>query len=282
MSNTIKKFLELISKLKETETLPLSYSKVNCMAACPRQFQERYLKKSKGGIAQDKESAVVGKFIHTVLEYCMERGKTYGFVLDCVDFDLTWQQVSKQMGLTMKEYNMAQAQRLHAEVVLDKLISIVTTNKLVVHPEMKVVMTKQGIVKGNTPWNSLFFQGYLDFFGVTLTGKSGLVLDYKTHMKSKENEDQVKVQTNIYSLMLLLRFPKLLTLKVGCVYIPEELFDTKIYTRDDIEELAEFALEFFNTFLMSFNVGQQEKFLPTKSRYCDWCTYTNGCSVYKK
>ena len=102
---------DIIARLNGYGVLPLSYSKINCLRACGRQFQLRYLEKAEAATPVDTMSATVGKFNHSVLEMCISKGLNFGFEEDAIDFGLTWQTISRTTGLTHNEYDMAQAQR---------------------------------------------------------------------------------------------------------------------------------------------------------------------------
>lgn len=271
--------LPLIQRLAEKENiLPLSYSKVRLLLACPRQFKLRYLDKAEGGIALDKESAVVGKFLHAVLQYCLDKGQHFGYTEDTVDYDLTWMQVAKQAGLTSKEYDMAQDMRMCTENVLSRVLSAVRSHELQVITEANLVMRLDGEVRSNARWPDRFFTGIADFLGLSKNKSRALIIDYKSHPYSEERRRDEEIQTGIYALLTFLRFPTVRTIQAGCAYLPEEKVDLfATYHRDD-PKLVVLVVDFLTEFLEKL---ESTCFAPEASKFCDWCTYSAGCSAFK-
>ena len=269
---------QLITELEKLGATPLSYSKGNIAIVCPLQYKRRYLDKSTGGIPLEKEPAVVGKFIHAVFQYCVEKGMSFGFNEETVDFDLTWHATSKMLGLTKKEYDLAQDLRYASKNVLHRILEAIRKRKLRPSPEMSMVMNKNKMVKGNVPWDSRVFSCVADLACQTKKGKQGLLIDYKSHSETQERAEAVKLQTTIYTLFMFLRFPQLQTIQAGCAYIPDESVVLRQYDRDDPTLINTFC-----TFLEDVLASVSAKDLaPSKSKYCDWCAYIGSCPLHKK
>jgi hypothetical protein len=272
---------DIIQACKDLDKLlPLSYSKGTTLLNCPLLYKHRYIEKTVGGPGLDKEAAVVGKFIHAVLEYCLNRGQTFGYELECLDFDLTWQQVSKQSNLTTLEYSMAQAQRIHTERILERLLRAINTHNLVVTPEAQIGMATNGTVKGNVPWKTRFFYGFMDFRGLTPNQAHAIILDHKTHGFSAQNASAVDTQTALYTYLTFLQYPALQKIQAGGAYIPDEHIDMTTFTRDKIGEVEDKVLNFFGSVWEKASIGQSQSDYPACSgRHCNWCGYTTGCKV---
>jgi hypothetical protein len=274
----------LITKLDDLGATPLSYSKMQVLFNCPLRYYHQYICKSERGIPLDKEPAVVGKFIHNILEFCMTKGASYGYTEEAIDFNRVWAAVSKQMPLTQKEYDMAQDQRIHAKNVLIRMLELVTDYKMRVYPELRIILSKDLHVSSNVPWKSRLLWGFVDFVGITKSGKQALIIDYKTHGKSDNNATAVDTQTRIYGYLLMLMFPTLQKVKMGAAYVPDELVEAPaVITREDMPSTEKEFYEALKTFMEALTpCVDEEKYLPIKGDKCKWCNYFHECPLMQE
>lgn len=275
---------ELVSGLDELGATPLSYSKMQVLFNCPLRYYHQYVSKSERGTPLEKEPAVVGKFIHNILEFCMTKGASYGYTEEAIDFNRVWAAVAKQMPLTQKEYDMAQDQRIHAKNVLIRMLELVNDFNMRVYPELRIILAKDLRVSSNVPWNSRLLWGFVDFVGITRSGKQALIIDYKTHGKSDNNASAVDTQTRIYGYLLMLMHPSLQKVKMGAAYIPDELVEAPaVITREDMGAAAE---EFYDS-LASFKdelslCVSTDEYTPIKGDKCKWCNFHHLCPLMNK
>lgn len=271
----------LVAELEDLKALPLSYSKMNTLFSCPLRYKKQYIEKTERGIPLVKEPAVVGKFVHKVLENCIHKGNAFGFEEDVVDFNRVWASILKQSNLTSKEYDMAQDQKIHARNIYNRMVGIIQKQQFKSIPELQVICTKNLQVKSGAPWNHRLLFGYIDYFGISPKGTKALIIDYKTHGKSEEHSDAVDIQTRIYGYLIMLMFPTIKVLKMGAAYIPDELVEAPItITREELKEsetfLYELLLRFRDSFIVA-NIGTDAAFAPSMSNNCDWCNYHTTC-----
>jgi len=270
--------------------IPLSYSKVKTLEACPRKYGLQYITKkdstdlvSAEELRARQEAAQVGKFVHKVLEYCISRGKYYGFDEEAVDFDLTWHQVAKQMRLLKNEYDRAQAIRYNTEQILLRIVKMINTYRMEVIPEMRLMLNRGGEYTRNAKFNNRLLYGYLDFVGIKSNGKEAIILDYKTHGLSGDHIKAVEEQMMFYVYMLFMKYKGLELVQPGGVYIPDEAIRLcEPITKDSfyllkntfVSRLQKFS-EILETCLDTKN------FTAVKNDLCNWCNYIDDCPEHK-
>lgn len=266
----------------EVSPLPLSYSKASLLLGCGRFYRLRYMEKREEdqNAILDRESAQVGKFLHTVLEYCMTKAQRFGFEMDSVDFGLTWKQAADQMRLCHAEYNRAMEMRTTTANLLAQLLELIKKYHLRVTPELRFCMSKTGVVTANVPYHSRAFIGFLDFWGVTANQRAGLLLDYKSHFKSAENQESLVMQTMLYLYFMFRMHPQVQTIQTGGVYLPEDLLDLhQIVRREEMPRIEDEVKKFLAAFYQAYS---RSEFKPTQSKYCKWCGYIGTCPLKPK
>ena len=263
---------------KQYNILPLSFSKIGTIR-CPKMFYNKYVIKRTQGIPIEKEPAVVGKFIHTVLQYCLDKGKVFGFEKEAIDFDLTWAQLAKQKALTVKEYDMAQNLRVHTENILLRLLNMIRTNNFQIFTELKFCMDIHGRMISSTKWANRFMFGFVDFFSIQ-NNKFGMVIDFKSFEKRKENAEELLIQTLIYTYFLLKKYTHLRSIQPGYIYIPDELFDADaVALNSNIDSIEQDIVKYFLDFIGRLDTAIQNNFNPITGDYCKWCGYYDLCEL---
>ena len=270
----------LVQELEELEALPLSFSKMNTLFSCPLCYQRQYIEKSEKGIPLIKEPAVVGKLIHSIFENCITRGVTFGFEDDVVEFNRVWAAISKQTPLTMKEYDMAIEQKVHARAIYSRMVELIKKHHLVSIPELQVICTKDLRVVRNAKWPKRLLFGYIDYFGISKNGTRALIIDYKTHKKTEDNALSVDIQTRVYGFLIMLMYPTVTTLKIGAAYVPDELVEAPVvFTRDKVHKYEQYVFELLTKFKDSLITAKASGFAPTEGKRCDWCNYHTICPM---
>jgi len=270
----------LVEELNNLKALPLSYSKMNTLFNCPLRYQHQYIEKSERGIPKVKEPAVVGKLIHNIFETCVNRGNTFGFEDDVVDFNRVWASICKQTPLTGKEYDMAQDQKIHAHKVYKRMVEILKKQKFTSIPELQVICTKDLRVVRQAKWPARLLFGYIDYFGISPKGTKALVIDYKTHKKTDDNAETVDVQTRIYGFLIMLMFPTIQTLKIGAAYIPDELVEAPVtFTRENIGQYESYVFDILCKYRDALVTANSIGFEPITSKNCDWCNFHTKCPL---
>lgn len=277
MNINTQEIIELLAPY--THALPLSYSKINTLLACPRMYQKRYIEKIKIELPP-KDVIIVGKFVHKVLELCLNRGQTYGWEPGAIDFDMTWMQVSRQCKLPIEEFNMAQGIRISTEKTFLRVADAIRKNRFIIFPELMLCVDKQGVVKPGVRWPNRFFWGFIDFYAETQSRKRAVMLDFKSHGKTEDHVKKAHAQLSTYAYYLFERNPALESIQFGGAYLPDEDIDlsSQIY-RDSPEHAAvvEHVYNLYQQFAAALNTGD---FSPKISEYCDWCEHTHGCPAY--
>jgi len=274
---------QMIEKLRALEPSPmaLSYSKVKLALACGRMYKARYIDKKSEDITQVYEPAParVGKFLHKVLEYAVEKGQNFGYDIDSVDFGLTWQAVQKDMQLTSSEWDMATAMRHFTRERLISVLDLIQKYGLDPRPEKQFNMNLQGRMVHNAPYPAKFFTGYIDLWATTPNARAAILLDYKSHKKSDENAEDLARQTALYTYFMFLAAPKVETIQPGGVYLPENLTDLHpIVRRCELQTLEDTVLEWLARYYEKLKAGDFE---PSVSKQCNWCGY-EGCPIKPK
>lgn len=280
MDETIQKILS--NSATYEKTLPLSYSKIKTLLKCPRQYLKRYIEFTKGAEAPQKEVMVVGSFVHKVLEHCLNKGQSFGWEEDAIDFDLTWVQVQKQFKLTYDEYCMAQAIRINTENVFIKLLQAINGYKLHVLPELQICVDKAGGVRPAVPFKKRLFYGYVDFYAETPKKTKAMLIDYKSHGKTESNAEEAKSQLETYVYYLFLRNKKLNMIQYGGAYLPDEDIDLNSKLERDSDEFkcVEHRIkDMYSEFIAKLTAGN---FDPVPGKYCEWCSYADTCPEYTK
>lgn len=279
----ISKLTSVLDDLAMFGALPTSYSRANITIVCPRQYHLRYVERTPGGTPLRSEPARVGKFIHTVMQYCIEKGDAFGFTDEDVDFDLIWHQTAKSYNLSVAEYNMAQTMRTETRNVLSRFLRTIRERQLSPMPEVKVTMNKAYEVKRNTKYENRVFTGSIDLLAFSANRNRAILVDYKTHRRSEDRAEEVALQTAIYSLFTFLRYPETQLIQAGCAYIPDEDVDlTTKFDRDrDFPFLVDKVTDFFSKVRDVHQNAPEVGMPPLKSKYCDWCGFINGCPLHQ-
>lgn len=269
---------QTVETLKQYKgAMPLSYSKMKILGVCPLQYKFRYIDKLKGTPPKSREAMIVGSFLHKVMEYCVTKGQSFGYRMECVDFSGTWEQVQQQLCLTDQEYAKAMAQREATKNVLQRVLHIIERHDMRTRPEMQICLGKNGKAATNLRWPQRLFFGYIDFFAITKNGLSGMFLDYKSHDKTEERDEEVRDQIAMYAYPLLRMHPGLEVLQGGCAYLPEENVDMHApITRENTAELEERVDMFYARYLERLQAGV---FDPVESKYCTWCYFHEQCPI---
>ena len=270
--------ISLLSPYKHA--LPLSYSKVNTLLACPRMYQKRYIEKIKVDTAPTAV-IVVGKFVHKVLELCLLKGKTRGWDPEIIEFKTIWDQVIHQLKVPENEVNMAQRMQAQTEKILNRLVAAIGQNKFCVYPEFMLCVDKSGLVKPTVKWPHRFYWGFIDLYAETQSRKRAIMVDFKSHSKTEEHSARTSNQLGMYAHYLFERNQYLESIQFGGIYLPDENIDlsTQIF-RGSTEHTAinDNVFERYHQFI---DVLATTDFVPKVSEYCDWCDYTQGCPAQK-
>lgn len=259
--------------------IPLSYSKVKTLLECPLKYKHQYLDKHEKGDPVDKTSAMVGKFVHKVLEDCMVKCQSFGFEDGKVDYDLTWMGVKESNMLTHSDYEVAMKHKDTARRVFRRLRKFIVANDMKIQPEAVFCMNRAGSVSGLGAWPTRFFYGYIDLFMFTPDYRA-VLLDYKTHSKSTENAALVGNQTKIYTYFMFKKFPQLRAITPGAAYIPDELLDLEDpILASDLPKLESEVMGYLNSAL---EVVQAGDYSPKICELCKWCDYISWCPAQQE
>ncbi len=108
------------------------------------------------------------------------------------------------------------------------------------------------------------------------------VIDYKTakRLPSQDNVDH-DLQLSLYSLGLKKRWPHLKTenIKLSLYFLKHQEKLSTVKTKKEIEETTHDALETIEE--IEKKLKTNERFEPTPSALCDWCSYKPICPAWK-
>jgi hypothetical protein len=272
--------LDIINKLSEIPSaLPLSYSKVSTLFNCPFMYQERYIRHTAPGEVPNPEAAKVRSVLHKVLELCIDKGMSYGWSMEAINFDATWKMVLPPYTLTEKELTMVEAQYEQTKNIFARLVDAINKNRFTVFNEMKICMDKNGRVTSGIKSNNRFFYGFVDFYAETPQRKRALMLDFKSHYCTESNYKKTQEQLGTYTYYLFERNPRLETIQFGGVYLPEEKIDLHPQIFRNSTEHLTIKTDLQTRYMAMLQKLNEGVFEPRKSEYCDWCPFTALCPL---
>lgn len=279
MDTATQKLIDLATRIEPLpKALPLSYSKVKSLLSCPLKYCKTYVDKGKKGTPFDPSPAVVGKFVHGVLEACVVRTTVFGMTEEGADFDKTWGDMYNSCPLTKEEKEMLQPLRSPTERILKRVMAVATKHQLQLKSEQSFNITRKGLSVPAADWNNRLLYGYQDLLAINAQQTQALILDYKTHAPSEDNQEAADLQTQLYTLANFLRYPRLQKIQAGGAYIPTEDILLTTFKREDARALVDSVTGMLEEFIAT-HPKEGEVFEPTTGKHCEWCNFSEGCAV---
>ncbi|MCB5270557.1 MAG: PD-(D/E)XK nuclease family protein [Candidatus Cloacimonetes bacterium] len=277
MQTTQQLFAEIAQRLTLLpKALPLSYSKAKALLGCGRRYCKTYLDKGTKGTPFDPSPAIVGKFVHGVLEACVKRTMIFGISEEAADFDKVWGDLYHGYSLTLEEKDLLEPLRGPTERTLKRVLAMASRYQLQLYPEQMFVLARNGKGMPACGWKDRLLYGYQDLKALNAPRTQAVIVDYKSHAPTEENQSAADVQTQIYALATFLQHPQVQKVQAGGAFIPAEEIILTTYTRDRLGELASSVLGFLEDFIEK-HPKEGEVFEACPGKACEWCNFTEGC-----
>jgi hypothetical protein len=277
----IEKFKQLSDKGKSLDVskiYPLSFSAINSGLMCPAKINYSRISNQPAEEMLDDTVVNIGTFNHRVAQLCIENTFLLSRIEDEMEFDVFWAKNAR--GLTRGELMLAQAYRDDLESLLGKVLRILNKYKL----DAFVEPTWGISVNGNkfTPHiarNKKFVVCRLDLVGLNEYRSSGLVLDYKTHCKTKQNQDELRKQLLLYVVAAKLKYPLLKNMTAGAAYVDGAELDVSFTVNGDAEFFTLF--DEFIAWIESFYAIWDDilNCVTKKNSKCKYCNYVYLCNL---
>ena len=236
-----------------------SFSKLSLFEACPKAFQATYLQKQNHTTGASKFDAVpakVGTFIHKVFETSLTPA------IAPPEFLALWAGLVKSAGLTHEELLAANSFKSNVRQLTTRLHRAVDQQGAVTNTEHRMIhgpficFTDLVLNAPGKPW--------------------AVLLDYKTHSRTKDRDAKVKDQLALNALLYFWCNPSVEEIKVGAVYVPDEdVVFFKVYRRS--KDLAKLEQHWLKRCWDAMALIQEYKLagafpIPKKkSPVCTWC-----------
>lgn len=273
-------FLEIKELVDANKLGTISYSKLSVIKQCPFVYHATYVKRYARKEDNTYTKTNVGKFIHAFLErmaplIAQESISAAGEV----DADLVWASLLKEpqyKNLTYMELEEAEALREDAINIGNFIGSKYNNNTHNIYTEEFIGINRDlNSFSKQAQYNNLLISGYIDVLAVPKTSAGeALLLDYKTFPKTNDSFELIKPQLELYALLLFFKHAKLNKINAMVSYIPQNKYDSALYTREDVPMLFN---NFKNLLKNCEDILKYHYREKTKGRHCEWCGYKYIC-----
>jgi len=281
---TTKKIQELVTECMTVgidKLFPLSYSAMMSGINCPAQLNYQRISCTPSGKAIDGSAAKVGIFNHKVAQLCIQNSFILDREVETLEYSTFWPQSAN--GLTRSELLSAQSFRDDLETIILYVHKLLIKYKLDAFAEPNWGISLHGSkLASYQKRTDRFLVGSVDVAGVSPSRKVGVVLDYKTHTKEKQDQEELRKQLLSYIVFTKIKFPELKNLTAGAAYIDGAQIDmvTKITTPQGFQEAFDEFISFIEEFIACWD--DVLACVHKKNSKCKYCSYSEICPLKKK
>lgn len=267
---------ELVRKIGAFQgALPMSWSRVNLLLTCPRQFDLRYRQKIKDKfIPEDPSAAEAGTLMHKTLQYAMERCETFGeYSYATSGYEYLFSRMLLQAAHPGTRERMLSLREPAAQV-LGKLIGMVTKFNAKTSVEQRLALDRNWEPIESRNWDSMAWVGFVDL--TMLAGDKCIIVDYKSEPWSEERSEKTELQTMLYAYATMRRMQQVQSVQTVTAFLQDEqIVASGKYLRSDMPELEERLRDLFTRYLRVLESGDVA---PRSSNLCQWCAFAKDCS----
>lgn len=267
---------DLVRKIGEYQgALPMSWSRVNLLLTCPRQFDLRYRQKLKDKfIPEDPSAAEAGTLMHKTLEYSVQRCATYGdYSYETSGYEYLFSRLLLQASYDGTRERMLSLREPSARV-LTKILAMARQFNAHTDVEQRLMMDRGWEPMNRCDWDSMAWIGYVDLS--MQAGSKCIIVDYKSEPWSAERSDKTEAQTMLYAYATMRRSPTVQKVQTVTAFLQDERFvSSGKYARSDMPELEERLKDLFMRYLKVLETGDAS---PRESSLCQWCAFSKDCS----
>ena len=257
--------------------LPMSWSRVNLLLTCPRQFDLRYRQKVKEVAPPcDPSAAEAGKLMHSVLEYAMFRcGNNRTYTYEDSGYEGLFDRIITQAALPETRERMLSLRAPSARV-LAKMIGMAAKFGATTMVEKRLAMDKAWVpMTNNFSWRTAAWAGFVDL--IMLAGDRAIIADYKSEPWSEDKANSTEMQTLLYAYALMKLFPQAHSVQTVTAFLPDECISPSgTYRREDLSAMEERIRNLFTEYLAALEAGDTA---PRRSKLCQWCGYSANCPL---
>lgn len=260
---------------KHKGALPASWSRMELLKRCPRQWDLRYRKGLRepampAADITDLTNMRAGKAIHWILEKSVQSvTRLSKDVTHCYDFFFDHARTVEEDGKVRERLDLLRAPALE---VLRRVMSF-ADKSTTFHTEKKLRINRSGKAVRDCSWAGLGWNGVVDL--EIERRHSLLILDYKSEEYSEDRERSTSLQTGMYAYAEMMRKPELLEVTTGCAYLMSNDIRLEVpFTRDEFQKLRQRILGLYSEYLALLESGTTE---PRPSSYCKYCRFAKDC-----
>ena len=266
---------ELIRKIgAHYGALPMSWSRINLLLTCPRQFDLKYRQKIKDEfIPEDPSAAEAGTLMHKTLELAMFRCMTSGnFAFEASGYEFLFSQMLAKAEFPGTRERMLSL-RVASARVLAKLLGVASANNAQLSMERRLAMDMDWNPKDPFSWNYLAWMGFVDL--TMLARDKCIIVDYKSEPWTEERSNKTESQTMQYAYVTMLTHPQVQSVQTVTAFLQDERFVVSgNYQRSVLPELEERLRRLFTKYLEVLESGDKS---PRASSLCQWCSFSQNC-----
>ena len=269
----------LIQSLSKHEgALPMSWSRINCLSVCPRQYDLRYRQRIKEvAKAADPSAMEAGKLIHSALESAVKRCYTADFAYENSGYESLWNRVYA-MAREEGTRERLLALREPSAKVLARILNLARMFDARVCAERKLMMNRDWEYAKKCSWDDMAWLGYVDL--EMIAGDKCIIVDYKSEHFTQKRAESTTLQTLLYANAVFRREPEVQQVQTGCAYLLDARVDmNESILRSDMDKITEQITSLFDNYLRLLESGIKE---PRVSEYCAWCGYSSDCPAQKE
>lgn len=269
---------ELIRKIgAHRGALPMSWSRVNLLLTCPRQFDLRYRQKVKE-IAPpcDPSAAEAGKLMHQVLELAMFRcGNLGAYTYETSGYEGLFDRIITQAASQETRERLLSLREPSARV-LARMIGMAGRFGATTLVEKRLAMDRAwDPMEKNFSWQTAAWAGFVDL--IMLAGDKAIIADYKSEPWSEDKANSTEMQTLLYAYALMRLFPQAHSVQTVTAFLPDECISPSgMYRRENMPEMEERITNLFTEYLALLESGDAA---PRASKLCQWCGYSANCPL---
>lgn len=271
--------ISLIQSLRKHKgALPMSWSRIQCLLRCPRQFDLQYRQRIPASAEPADPAALeAGKLIHRALELSMDRCSSFGYEYKNSGYEHMWASVYKSAVYeeSRKKLELLREPTAH---VLAAILGAAKRSGATVRAERKLMLDMAWRYSNNCSWSNMAWLGYVD---VEMTSKEKcVIIDYKSEHYTEERAESTKLQTAMYANAVFLREPGVQQVQTGCAYLLDSRIEmTDTVRREEHGEICSKLRSLVESYLAALESGDTE---PRTSQYCKWCGFINTCTATDK
>ena len=270
---------DLIRKIGAHEgALPMSWSRINLLLTCPRQFDLRYRQRMSDKFTpEDPSAAEAGTLMHKTLELAMNRCKTYGdYSYETSGYEYMFKRLLLKASHPGTRERMLALREPSAQV-LGKLLGMATKFKAETHTEQLLAMNMDWKPMEPFSWTGLAWLGYVDL--TMIAGERCVIVDYKSEPWTDDRSEKTGTQTMLYAYATMRGNPQVQLVQTVTAFLQDEMLSSSgKYTRSEIPELEERLKDLFMRYLKVLESGDKE---PRVSNMCQWCAFSKDCPKEK-